>query len=82
KSQQKRIQEEVSSWISPRVQSNLKNLSKNGTLVPFLGAMTQNSVFTESVTLPFRIFPRERKDTAVWSAQLHKGKVCGNLDSE
>ena len=30
-----------------------KNLSKNGTLVPFLGAMTQNFVFTESKTLPF-----------------------------
>ena len=24
----------------------------------------------------FCIFPRERKDTAVWSAELHKGKVC------
>ena len=31
----------------------MKNLSKNGTLVPFLGAMTQNSVFAESKTLPF-----------------------------
>jgi len=30
-----------------------QNLSKNGTLVPFLGAMTQNSVFIESKTLPF-----------------------------
>ena len=27
----------------------------------------------------FRIFPRERKDTAVWSAELHEGKVCRNL---
>ena len=24
----------------------------------------------------FRIFPRERKDTAVWSAQLHEEEVC------
>ena len=24
----------------------------------------------------FRIFPRERKDTAVWSAQLHEREIC------
>ena len=24
----------------------------------------------------FRIFPRERKDTAVWSAQLHEEEIC------
>ena len=27
----------------------------------------------------FRIFPRERKDTAVWSAQLHEGRFAETL---